>query len=103
MNLKELIASTNRVKNREQSKVFQKKFGSIYAFNKNVTIAKGGNAIIVNMIISGVTDMVKMGGRRSPVPFHKVSLALNVGKEGKIDYTAAELVKSIRANNREYA
>ena len=102
MNLKELIASTNRVKGRSQSEVFQKKFGSIYAFNKDITIAKGGNAIIVNMIIGGVTDFIKMGGKRQPVPFHKVCLALNVGKDGKKDYTASELVKAIRAKHPEY-
>lgn len=102
MNIKELIESTNKVKNREQSQVFQKKFGSIYAYNKNVTLASGGNAIIVNMIIGGVTDMIKMGGRRQPVPFHKVSLALNVGKEGKVDYTPAKLVEAIRLRNSKY-
>jgi hypothetical protein len=75
LNIKELIASTNRVKNRDQATVFQKKFGSIYAFNKDITIFKGGNAIIINMIIGGVTDYIKMGGKRQPVPFHKVSLA----------------------------
>ena len=102
MNLKELIASTNKVKGRSQSEVFQKKFGSIYAFNKNITIAKGGNAIIINMIIGGVTDFIKMGSSRQPVPFHKVSLALNVGKDGKKDYTASELVAAIRAKHSEY-
>ena len=83
MNIKELIASTNRVKGRSQSEVFQKKFGSIYAFNKDITIFKGGNAIIINMIIGGVTDYIRTGGRKQPVPFHKVSLALNIGKDGK--------------------
>lgn len=103
MNLKELISSTNKVKNRDQASVFQKKFGSIYAFNKNITIASGGNAIVVNMIIGGVTDMIKAGGKRTPVPFHKVSLALNVGKDGKKDYTPSELVEAIRAKHTEYA
>lgn len=103
MNLQELIESTNKVKNRDKASVFQKKFGSIYAFNKNITIAKGGNAIIINMIIGGVTDFIKMGGRRAPVPFHKVSLALNVGKEGKTDYTASQLVEAIRMRHKEYA
>ena len=102
MNIKELIASTNRVKNRDQATVFQKKFGSIYAFNKDITIFKGGNAIIINMIIGGVTDFIKMGGKRQPVPFHKVSLALNVGKDGKTDYTPSGLVEAIRASHSEY-
>ena len=102
MNLKELIASTNRVKNRDQASVFRKKFGSIYAFNKNITIFKGGNAIIINMIIGGVTDFIKVGGRRTPVPFHKVSLALNIGKDGRKDYTPSELVEAIRTRHAEY-
>ena len=46
MNLKELIASTNNVRGRGQAKVFQKKFGSIYAYNKNVSVAKNGKAIV---------------------------------------------------------
>ena len=104
MNLKELIASTSKVKkNRDQASVFQKKFGSIYAYNKNITIARGGNAIVVNMIIGGVTDMIRTGGKRTPVPFHKVSLALNVGKDGKKEYTSKEMVDTIRAMHREYA
>ena len=102
MNIKELIASTNRVKNRDQATVFQKKFGSIYAFNKNITIFKGGNAIVINMIIGGVTDYIRTGGRKQPVPFHKVSLALNIGKDGKKDYTPTELVEAIRAKHSEY-
>lgn len=103
MNLKELIESTNKVHNRDKASVFQKKFGSIYAFNKNITIAKGGNAIVINMMIGGVTDMIKTGGKRTPVPYHKVSLALNLGKEGRKDYTADELVAAIRLRNKEYA
>ena len=102
MNIKELIASTNRVKGRSQSEVFQKKFGSVYAFNKDITIAKGGNAIIVNMIVGGVTDYIQAGGKRQPVPFHKVSLALNVGKDGKKDYSPTALVEAIRAKHSEY-
>ena len=102
MNIKELIASTNRVKNRDQATVFQKKFGSVYAFNKDITIAKGGNAIIVNMIIGGVTDYIQTGGKRQPVPYHKVSLALNVGKDGKKDYSPTGLVEAIRAKHSEY-
>ncbi len=102
MNIKELIASTNKVKNRDQATVFQKKFGSIYAFNKNITIVKGGSAIVINMIIGGVTDYIKMGGKRQPVPFHKVSLALNVGKDGRKDYSPTELVEAIRARHAEY-
>jgi hypothetical protein len=102
LNLEELIASTNKIKNRDQGSVFKKKFGSIYAFNKNITIFKGGNAIIINMIIGGVTDYIKMGGKRQPVPYHKVSLALNVGKDGKKDYSAEGLVEAIRARHSEY-
>lgn len=103
MNIKELIDSTNKVKNRDKASVFKKKFGSIYAYNKNITIFKGGNAIIINMIIGGVTDMIKIGGRRTPVPFHKVSLALNVGKDGRTDYTPQGLVSAIRWRHKEYS
>ena len=102
MNIKELINSTNRVPGRGKSSVFQKKFGGIYAFNKKVTIFKGGNAIIINMMIGGVTDMIKVGGQRKPVAYHKVALALNIGKDGKRDYTGDELVTLIRMNHKEY-
>ena len=101
MNLQELITSTNKV--RSEAKVFQKKFGAIYAYNKNVAIAKGGNAITISMIIGGVTDMIKVGGKRVPVPFHKVALSLNVGEDGKKEYTSKELVETIRATHGEYA
>ena len=102
MNLKELIASTNNVRGRGQAKVFQKKFGSIYAYNKNVSVAKNGKAIVISMIIGGVTDMIKIGNTRTPVPFHRVALALNVGEDGKKEYTATELVEAIRAKHSEY-
>ena len=103
MNIKQLIASTNKVKGRDQASVFQKKFGSIYAYNKNVTIFKGGNAIIISMMIGGVTDMIKMGGKRVPVPYHKVAIALNIGPEGRKDYSPEELVAVIRLKHSKYA
>ena len=104
MNLEELIASTNKVKNRNQSKVFQKKFGSIMAFNKKISITGNGkNAVIaVSMMIGGVTDMIKAGGKRKPVPFHKAVLALKVGEEGYKEYTAGELVQVIRSKTKEF-
>lgn len=97
MNIKELIASTNKVPNRGEAKALKKKFGSIYAYNKNVTILRGGNVITFNMIIGGVTDMIKAGGKRRPVAFHKVAIALNVGKDAKKDYTTAQLLDAVRA------
>ena len=104
MNLEELIASTNKVKNRSQSKVFQKKFGSIMAFNKKVSVTGNGtNAVIaVSMMIGGVTDMIKSGGKRRPVPFHRAVLALKVGEEGYKEYTASELVQVIRSKTKEF-
>ena len=77
MNIKELIQSTNRVKNRGKRDVFSKKFGSIYLYNKTVQVPKGGGVIVVNMMIGGVTDMIKVGGKRTPIAYHKVSLAIN--------------------------
>ena len=64
MNLQELIDSTNKVKGRSQSEAFKKKFGSIMAFNKNISVTGNGkNAVIaVSLMIGGVTDMIKMGG-----------------------------------------
>ena len=103
MNLQELINSTNSVKGRGQNSVFQKKFGSIYAFNKRVDIIENGNAISISMIIGGVTDMIKVGGKRTPVPFHRVALALNVGKDGKKEYTSDQLVSEIRMRHKKYA
>lgn len=102
MNLEELIASTNKVKNRDQGSVFKKKFGSIMAFNKKVSVAGQGNVIVVNMMIGGVTDYIRAGGKRKPVPFHKVVLAINVGEDGYKRYTAEELVKEIRSKTKEY-
>lgn len=102
MNIKELIESTNKVSGREQSFVFQKKFGTIYSFNKNITIPKGGNAIIVSMMIGGVSDMILSGGKRKPVAYHKVSLALRVGKDGKKEYSPSELAALIRIKHPEY-
>ena len=102
MNIKELIASTNKVPNRDEASVFRKKFGSIYAYNKNITVLSGGNVIAINMIIGGVTDMIKIGGKRKPVAYHKVSLALRIGKDAKKDFTAEELVQNIRARFPKY-
>lgn len=102
MNIRELIESTNRVPGRDKASVFQKKFGSIYAFNKSINIFKGGKAIIINMMIKGSTDMIKIGGQRKPVAYHKVSLALNVGEDGKKEYEPDELVSIIRINHKEY-
>lgn len=101
MNIRELIQSTNKVKNRGDSSVFKKKFGSIYAYNKNVTIARGGSAIIVNMVIGGVTDFIKSGGKRVPVAYHRVALAIN--KVNKHEYTPEQLVDVIRTKYKEYS
>lgn len=101
MNIKELISSTNQVKNRGKRAAFQKKFGSIYLYNKTINVFKGGSAIVVNMMIGGVTDMIKSGGKKTPVAYHKVSLALNnISKE---EYTAEELVQAVRLNHKKYA
>ena len=86
MNIKELIRSTNVVKNRGKRAVFQKKFGSIYLYNKTINVAFGGSAIIVNMMIGGVTDMIRTGGKRTPVAYHKVSLALKKVNKAKEKY-----------------
>lgn len=103
MNIRELVQSTGRVKNRGKNEVFQKKFGSIYLFNKTVQVPKGGGAIVVSMMIGGVTDMIKAGGRRTPVAYHKVSLAINIGDEGKKEYTTEELISAVRLSHRKYA
>lgn len=103
MNIKELINSTNQVKGRGQSEALKKKFGSIYAYNKTITVSKGGGAIIISMIIGGVTDMIKMGGKRTPVPFHRVAMALNIGEDKRIDCTAEELVKMVREKHADWA
>ena len=103
MNIRELIQSTGRVKNRGKNVVFQKKFGSIYLYNKTVQVPKGGGAIIVNMMIGGVTDMIKSGGKRTPVAYHKVSLALNIGDDGKKEYTTEELISTVRLMHKKYA
>lgn len=101
MNIKELIRSTNEVKNRGKRATFQKKFGSIYLYNKTINVFKGGSAIIVNMMIGGVTDMIRTGGKRIPVAYHKVSIALN--NISKQEFSAEELVKVIRLEHRKYA
>lgn len=101
MNIKELIRSTNAVKNRGKREVFQKKFGSIYLYNKTMDVTNQGSAIVVNMMIGGVTDMIKSGGKRTPVAYHKVSIALNnVEKER---YTPEQLVNLIRLQHKKLA
>ena len=102
MNIKELIESTNKVKNREQSKALSKKFGSIYAYDKRISIQEGGRVITISMTIGGATEFVKKGDRRELVPFHNASIAINVGKDGRTEYTADELVSAIRQNHPEY-
>lgn len=102
MNLEELIASTNRVNHRDMSSVFRKKFGSIMAFNKKASVGGLGNVIVVSMMIGGVTDFIKSGGKRTPVPYHKVALAINVGEDGYKEYTAAALVEEIRKRTKEF-
>lgn len=103
MNIRELVQSTGRVKGRGKREVFQKKFGSIYLFNKTVQVPKGGGAIIVNMMIGGVTDMIRVGGKRTPVAYHKVSLAINIGDENKQEYTTEGLINAVRATHKKYA
>lgn len=102
MNIKELIESTNKVKNREQSEALHKKFGSIYAFNKRVSIQKGSRVIVISMTIGGATEFVKKGDKRELVPYHNASIAINVGKEGRTDYTADELVAAIREGHSQF-
>lgn len=102
MNIRELIASTNAVKNRDQASAFKKKFGSIFAYDKRVAIEEYGRVVTISMLIGGVTEFVKMGGRRTPVPYHKVAIAINVGEKGRKSYTAEELVRTIRANLSKY-
>ena len=103
MNIRELIQSTGRVKNRGKNLVFQKKFGSIYLYNKTVQVPKGGGVIVVNMMIGGATDMIRVAGKRTPVAYHKVSLAINIGDDGKKEYTTEELINHIRATHKKYA
>ena len=102
MNIRELIESTNKVKNREQSKALSKKFGSIYAYDKRVSIQKGGRVVTISMTIGGATEFVKKGDRRELVPYHNASIAINVGREGRTDYTASELVAAIRRIHPQY-
>ena len=96
MNIKELIESTNKVKNREQDKALKKKFGDIYAYNKRVTIQNNSRVVTISMLIGGATEFIKRGDKRVPIPFHKVSIAINVGESGRVEYTSDELVEAIR-------
>ena len=102
MNIRELIESTNKVKNREQGKALSKKFGAIYAYDKRVSLMEGGRVINITMTIGGATEFVKKGDRKELVPYHNASIAINVGRDGRTEYTADELVSAIRRNHSEY-
>jgi hypothetical protein len=103
MNIRQLIESTNQVKNRDQASALKKKFGSIYAYDKRASIEENGRVVTISMLISGRTDFIKQGGKRTPVPYHKVSIAINIGEEGRKEYTPEELVSEIRLNYSKYA
>ena len=101
MNIKQLIQSTTAVKGRSKSKTFQKQFGTILLHNQTVKVSKFGTVIDVSMMISGVTDTVKVMGKRRPVAYHKVTISLKGIKQTY--YTPQELVSTIRLAHREYA
>ena len=76
MNIKDLIASTNMVKGREQSAVFQKRFGSIYLYNQTVKTKRNSSIIEVSMMIGAVTEKVRTIGGMKTAAAHKVSIAI---------------------------
>lgn len=94
--IKEIVASTNTVKNRESSSLSDKKFGSIMAYNKLIDATPGGTTIQISMMIKGLTDKIN----KKPVAAHRVLIAISgVNYE---HYTATELVAKIRAEIPEY-
>ena len=101
MNIKDLIVSTNMVKNREQSAVFQKKFGSIYLYNQTVKTKKNSSIIEVSMMIGAVTEKVRTIGGMKTAAAHKVSIAIR-GVEHEY-FSAEGLVSKIRSEYKEYA
>lgn len=102
MNIRELIASTALIgKGRGKSSVFSKKFGSVLLYNQMATVQKLGTSVTVSMMISGVTDKINVAGKKEPVAYHKVSLAINNIKQEY--YTPEELVNTLRKNHTEFA
>ncbi len=102
MNIKELLSSTNLVKNRGQATVFQKKFGSVYAYNQTVKTKKNSSIVEVSMMVGAVTEKVTaLGGGKKTAAAHKVVIAIR-GVEHQF-YTAEGLVALIRLSDKLYA
>ena len=102
MNIKELISSTNLVPNREQSRVFQKKFGNIYLYNQTVKTKKNSSIVEVSMMVGAVTDKVTaLGGGKRASAAHKVVISIR-GVEHQF-LTAESLVSLIRFTDKTYA
>lgn len=102
MNIKELVQSTGRVKNRDKATVFgQKKFGKIMVQNQTVLVRRNGTVIDISMMISGVTDKITTSQGKQPVAYHKVTLSIK-----GIDqtyYTPKDFVATVRATHKEFA
>lgn len=103
MNISELLKSTSYVEGYGAQNTFQnKKFGSIYLYNKMVRTKPNSSIIEVTMMIRGTSDMIypaKEATGRS-VGVHKVMVAIR-GVEQKV-VNADTLVGLMRQQHPEY-
>lgn len=101
MNIKELIKSSGNIYHRGKSFALSKQLGKILLNNKMVTVYRNQTVVDVSMIISGVTDMIKVGDSKKAVAFHKATISFK-----GIDqtyYSPSEFVAEIRRNHPKYA
>ena len=99
MNISELIQQTSFVTGFDAKNTFSnKKFGSIYMYNKTVRTKPGSPIIEVSMMIKGATEKSGRDGDRT-VAAHKVMIAISGVNQRTV--SAKELVRDMRLK-REY-
>ena len=103
MNISELLKFTSYVKGYDAKNTFsQKRFGSIYFFNKVARVKPNSSILEVSMMIQGSTDKIlpaKEAASRS-VAAHKVMIAIR-GVEQEV-LSAEQLCRRMRLNNSAY-
>ena len=101
MNIKELIQSSGNIYHRGKSQALSKQMGKILLQNKMVTVYRNQTIVDISMMISGVTDMIKVGAAMKPVAFHKATISIK-GVD-QTYYSPEDLVATIRREHSEYA
>lgn len=101
MNISELIQQTSYVRGFDASNTFSnKKFGSIYMYNKTVRTKPGSTIIEVSMMIKGATERVAGKDGDRTVSAHKVMVAIRGVNQRTV--SAKSLIRDMRLKKEYY-